>query len=273
MPAETTAPGPLSMGSELSLIEIEGVHKRFATRSGDVQALQGVDLQVAEREFISLLGPSGCGKSTLVRLLAGLDRPTEGRLRINLREADRTAVSVAFQDYSILPWKTVENNVAFGLRMQGHSRKEALSTARHWLGVMKLSGFEKAYPAQLSGGMKQRVALARALALDPALLLLDEPFAALDAQMRQLLQEDILRQWEQDRTRTAVAVTHDIDEAILLSDRVVLMTHRPGRIKEIFDVPIPRPRTPEVRYEQAFVELRHVIWESLRAEVQAQVSE
>jgi len=259
--------------ASLPLIQIEGVEKRFATRGGDVHALQGVDLEVAEREFISLLGPSGCGKSTLVRLLARLERPTEGRLRLNLADPDRTAVSVAFQDYSILPWKTVENNVAFGLRMQGRPRTEALEVARHWLEAMKLSGFEKAYPAQLSGGMKQRVALARALALDPALLLLDEPFAALDAQMRQLLQEDILRQWEADQTRTAVAVTHDIDEAILLSDRVVLMTHRPGRIKEIFDVPIPRPRTPEVRYERAFVELRHTIWESLREEVQAKDGE
>src|SRR3546814_644912 len=254
------------------LIQVEGVHKRFATRGGDVVALEGVSLDVAEREFISLLGPSGCGKSTLVRLLAQLDRPTEGSLRFNLPDVDRTAVSVAFQDYSILPWKTVENNVAFGLRMQGRSKKAALAIAHEWLDTMKLAGFEKAYPAQLSGGMKQRVALARALALDPALLLLDEPFAALDAQMRQLLQEDILRQWEHDRTRTAVAVTHDIDEAILLSDRVVLMTARPGRIKEVFDVPIARPRTPEVRYEKAFVELRHTIWESLREEVQAKVA-
>lgn len=251
------------------IAEIDQVHKRFATRSGEVVAVDDVSLTVREREFVSLLGPSGCGKSTLVRLLAGLDRPTRGSVRLTFGDAHRAGVSVAFQDYSIMPWKTVEANVAFGLRMQGRPRREAYAVAGEWLGTMNLDGFEKAYPAQLSGGMKQRVALARALALDPALLLLDEPFAALDAQMRQVLQEDILRLWESDRTRTAVAVTHDLDEAVLLSDRIVLMTARPGRIKNVFDVPLPRPRGPEVRYSAQFAELRQEIWASLRDEVQA----
>jgi NitT/TauT family transport system ATP-binding protein len=258
---QSTAPVPIA--------EIDSVHKRFATRSGEVVAVEEASFAVHEREFISLLGPSGCGKSTLIRLLAGLDRPTSGEVRLTVPDDHRAGVSVAFQDYSIMPWKTVEANVAFGLRMQGRSRREAYAVARDWLTTMKLGGFEKAYPAQLSGGMKQRVALARALALDPALLLLDEPFAALDAQMRQILQEDILRQWESDRTRTAIAVTHDLDEAVLLSDRIVLMTARPGRIKQIFDVPLPRPRTPDVRYTPEFAELRQEIWTSLRDEVQA----
>ncbi|MCM2387586.1 ABC transporter ATP-binding protein [Streptomyces albipurpureus] len=248
-------------------VRIEGVSKIFVSGTADVTALDDVSFTFREREFITLLGPSGCGKSTLMRILAGLEKPSAGEVTVNHYGDHLTQLSIAFQDYSILPWKTVEANVAFGLRMRGQSRREALATAHTWLETMKLTGFEKAYPAQLSGGMKQRVALARALALDPALLLLDEPFAALDAQMRQILQEEMLRQWESDRSRTAVAVTHDLDEAILLSDRIVLMTARPGRVKQIFDVPIERPRDPSVRYAPEFLELRQEIWESLREEV------
>ncbi|MGW6460617.1 ABC transporter ATP-binding protein [Streptomyces sp. NPDC055078] len=248
-------------------VRIDDVGKRFMGGTSEITALDGVSFEFYEREFITLLGPSGCGKSTLLRIMAGLDRPSQGEVVMYQGDDREVQTSIVFQDYSILPWKTVEANVAFGLRMRGHTRREAFELAREWLAKMKLTGFEKAYPAQLSGGMKQRVALARALALDPALLLLDEPFAALDAQMRVILQEELLRQWESDLSRTALAVTHDLDEAILLSDRIVLMSARPGRVKQIFDVAIERPRDPSVRHSPEFVRLRQEIWLSLREEV------
>ncbi|WP_433503122.1 ABC transporter ATP-binding protein [Pseudonocardia halophobica] len=246
-------------------VTVSGVGKHYPTgRGAATVALEQVDLTIGSGEFLSLLGPSGCGKSTLLRLLAGLEEATSGRIGFDL-EAGRSPVSVVFQDYSIFPWKTVEQNVAFGLRMTGTDRRTAYDTARSWLRRMDLGGFERSYPGQLSGGMKKRVSLARALAVDPALLLLDEPFAALDAQMRQVLQEDMLRLWEEDRRRTAVIVTHDLDEALLLGDRVVLMSARPGRVRRVFDVPFARPRSAEIRYLPEFAALRREIWAELRA--------
>jgi NitT/TauT family transport system ATP-binding protein len=248
-------------------VSIRDVTKIFVSHTGETKALAETSLHVREGEFVSLLGPSGCGKSTLLRLLASLDRPSTGEVELTLNNAGRSPVSVVFQDYSIFPWKTVLGNVAFGLRLAGKKRPEAERIAREHIVRMNLAGFENAYPGQLSGGMKQRVSLARALALDPDLLLLDEPFAALDPQMRQILQEDLLRQWENGDVRTAISVTHDLDEAILLGDRVALMSARPGRIKRIFDVPFGRPRSPDIRYSQKFSEIRQEIWASLRDEV------
>lgn len=259
---ETAAP-------RIPKLRIAGVHKRYPVAKGnDVVALDGIDLDVARGEFISIVGPSGCGKSTLLRLVADLDRPSQGFIEIQHESASRVASSVVFQEYSIFPWKTVENNVAFGLRMQGRSKRESLQIARDWLKRVGLDGFEKSLPSTLSGGMKQRVAVARALALDPEVLLLDEPFAALDAQIREVMQEELLGQWQDAGVgRSAVLVTHSLDEAVLLGDRVVLLSGRPGRVRAIFDVPFERPRTPALRGTKEFAELRDEIWSLLREEV------
>lgn len=251
-------------------ITISQVRKIYSTASADIEALSGIDLSIANGSFCSVVGPSGCGKSTLLRMLAGLETPSQGEIRIRQHDEARALVAVAFQDYSIFPWKTVEANVAFGLRARGMAGGKARDLSRRWIEKLGLKGFEQAYPHSLSGGMKQRVALARVFALDPEIMLLDEPFAALDAQLRQLLQEDLLAQWEQARDRTAMFVTHSLDEAILLGDRVVLMSARPGRIKKIYDVPFGRPRTPEIRSLAQFAEFREQLWQELKTEVDRQ---
>jgi NitT/TauT family transport system ATP-binding protein len=267
--ADHQQPAP-SAGGRPPKVRVDAVEKAFVPRgSAPVQALGGVDLVVRAGEFISVVGPSGCGKSTLLRLVANLDRPSAGRIEIQ-RESDvGSATAVVFQEYSIFPWKSVEANIAFGLRMRGESRAAALEQARVWIGKVGLTGFERALPATLSGGMKQRVAIARAFALDPEVLLLDEPFAALDAQLREVLQEELLDQWQRESgaNRSAILVTHSLDESILLGDRVVLMSARPGIVKEEFDVPFARPRTPALRATEEFGALRDRIWASLREEV------
>lgn len=252
-------------------IRAVNVQKTYVSGSGEVRALDGLDISADAGEFCCVVGPSGCGKSTFLRILAGLETPSGGEVRILQEDNNRALATVAFQEYSIFPWKTVEANVAFGLRMRGASRSDASERARDWIRRLGLDGFEKAYPGTLSGGMKQRVSLARALALDPEVLLLDEPFAALDAQLRQLLQEELLNQWQQEQGRTAVFVTHSLDEAILLGDRVVLMSARPGRVKRTFDVPFPRPRSFGLRESAEFTRLRHEIWDELRGEVEISV--
>jgi NitT/TauT family transport system ATP-binding protein len=257
-------------GVKTDKIVISGVRKIYSTGGADIEALAGIDLAIGDGSFCSVVGPSGCGKSTLLRMLAGLETPTEGELRMRQRDDSRALVAVAFQDYSIFPWKTVEANVAFGLRARGVDRTAAKAISLQWIEKLGLRGFERAYPQSLSGGMKQRVALARVFALDPEIMLLDEPFAALDAQLRQLLQEDLLAQWEQERERTAMFVTHSLDEAILLGDQVVLMSARPGRIKKIYEVPFGRPRTPEIRRTAQFAEFREELWQELKTEVDRQ---
>jgi NitT/TauT family transport system ATP-binding protein len=253
-------------------IEIANVSKRFVSRGRIVDALSGTDLTISEGEFVCVVGPSGCGKSTLLRILANLIRPTTGQVTLRQSVAGSALFAVVFQDYSVFPWKTVEDNVAFGMRMSGVPRQEARTRAHEWIHRLGLAGFEKAFPATLSGGMNQRVAIARALALDPEILLMDEPFAALDAQLREVLQEELLAQWEVKR-RTAVFVTHSLDEAILLGDRIVLMSRRPGRIRRIFEVPFGRPREPRIRATEAFGKLRDELWQALRDDVLASVEE
>lgn len=260
--AQQLATGPVH-------VEIEQVAKTYVGAHGPVLALSEVDLTVRRGEFVCVVGPSGCGKSTLLRMLAGLDEPSAGRISLHHEDEHRAAFTVAFQDYSIFPWKTVSANVAFGLRQRGHSRARARRVAAEWIDRLGLSGFENAYPGALSGGMKQRVSLARALALDPELLLLDEPFAALDAQLRQLMQDDLLEQWNDESSRTALMVTHSLEEALLLGDTVVLMSARPGRIRDVFAVPFDRPRRPSLREDPEFARLKGRIWEKLRDEVQA----
>ena len=221
-------------------IEIAGLRKEYLSGPGSVVALDGIDLSIAPGEFVCIVGPSGCGKSTLLRILAGLDRQTGGTLKI---EAPGWAVenAMVFQDSGLFPWMSVENNVGFGLMTRGVPAEQAAERVEAALKLVGLTKFRKHYPHQLSGGMRQRSAIARAFVTDPGVLLMDEPFAALDAQNRVILQAELVRIWEQTR-KTVVYITHSIDEALLLGDRTVVMTAQPGRIKQIIDVPFPHPR-------------------------------
>lgn len=239
-----------------------------AGRQERVNVLEGFDLQVREGEFLSILGPSGCGKSTFLNILAGLAHKTGGDLEVDgkpLQGINRNQ-GVVFQGYALLPWRSVLDNIAVGLEIRGVGKAQRLETAREYLDLVGLNGFASRYPHELSGGMRQRVAIARSLAYDPDVLLMDEPFAALDAQTRETLQSELLRIWDKHK-KTIVFITHSLDEAIFLSDRVAVMTQRPGRIKEIFDIDLARPRLPELRNTQAFVHYRQRAWEALRDEV------
>jgi NitT/TauT family transport system ATP-binding protein len=232
-----------------------------------VHALGPLDLDVDEGEFVCIVGPSGCGKSTLLRLVAGLVNPSAGDIEITHNDPDRSLLAMVFQDHSIYPWKTVEQNVRFGLDVQRVlPRGERAERVAFYLEKLGLSDFAKAYPATLSGGMRQRVSIARALAVAPEVLLMDEPFASLDAQLRTILQDELLDLWESER-RTVVFITHDIDEAIFLGDRVLAMTARPGRFCAEYRVPFPRPRDRELRGTPEFAALRQEIWSVLRVEV------
>ncbi|XXT37856.1 ABC transporter ATP-binding protein [Sorangium sp. So ce513] len=229
-----------------AVMRLAGVSRRYEGDRGRVTALDGVSFEVRRRELISVIGPSGCGKSTLIRIVAGLDAPSEGDVLIDGSPvtgpgADRGMV---FQGYTLFPWLTVKKNVMFGLKMRGVSSGEAARLALEWLDVVGLADFADHYPAQLSGGMKQRVAIARALANEPRILLMDEPFGALDAQTRASMQAHLLRIWERVDV-TVLFITHDLDEAIYLSDRVVVLGANPGRVLEIIEVPVARPRGPE----------------------------
>jgi NitT/TauT family transport system ATP-binding protein len=247
-------------------ILIRDVDKIYGTKQR-IQALTDVSLTVEDGEFVCIVGPSGCGKSTLLRMIANLHRPTSGSVEIVTERTKPWPTAMVFQDYGIFPWKTVEQNVAFGLRPRGVGKAEARERVGRWLERMGLADFAGAYPASLSGGMRQRVSIARAMAVEPEVLLMDEPFAALDAQLRRVLQEELLGIWQED-ARTVVFVTHSLDEAILLGDRVVVMSARPGRVIDEHNVPFPRPRTPQIRTTAEFAELEGRIWEQLRGQVE-----
>ena len=226
-------------------IRVEGVRKTFATGGREVVALDGIDLEVAAGEFVCLLGPSGCGKSTLLNAVAGFSPPTSGRILAGGREVtspgpDRAMV---FQEYALFPWMTVAANVAFGLEVKGTPAAEIRSTVDAWLAKLGLTDFRDRFPKDLSGGMRQRVAIARVLAIDPPVLLMDEPFGALDALTRRNLQDELLRIWA-GSGKSVLFVTHGIEESLYLADRVVVMTYRPGAVKEVIPVPLPRPRDP-----------------------------
>ena len=251
--------------SAASKIDIQGVTKQYHT-DRIVQALQHIDLTINEGEFVCIVGPSGCGKSTLLRMIAQLHRPTDGKLVIHNQHIGAVPTATVFQSYNVFPWKTIEANVRFGLQMAGVGGAETAERTRRWLATMGLSEFATAYPSTLSGGMLQRVAIGRALAVEPEILLMDEPFAALDAQHRLLMQDELLALWQSNR-RTVVFVTHSIDEAILLGDRIVVMSARPGRIVEEFRVPFERPRSAAVRADPAFAALNQKIWGLLHDEV------
>ncbi|TDU67321.1 NitT/TauT family transport system ATP-binding protein [Prosthecobacter fusiformis] len=228
------------------LLQISGLYKRFHSKAGEVVALKDINLTVHRREFMCVLGQSGCGKSTLIRILAGLETPSEGQVLVDGQPVtgpgrDRGMV---FQSYTLFPWLTVKQNVMFGPRMAGKSGLTNEGEARQWLALVGLDKFEDSYPHQLSGGMKQRAAIARALANEPRILLMDEPFGALDPQTRQQMQAYLLQIWK-NVDITIFFITHDLDEAIFLSDRILVLDPRPGRVREIVEVPVPRPRDHE----------------------------
>jgi len=258
-------------------IAVRGLYKVFETGTGQVVvALQDIDLSVRQGEFVCIVGPSGCGKSTLLRLLAGLERPSSGEIRIEVSRTDRPVNSMIFQEQSTFPWMTVRENTGFGLDMRGVDRRSRDERVDYYLRKVGLGGFPDVYPYQLSGGMRQRVCLARAFANEPEVLLMDEPFASLDEQTRILMQEELLRVWEGEHGRTVVFITHSIDEAVLLADTVVVMSARPGRVKATFPVPFPRPRgqLAELRLLPEFEQLAYRVWELLRSEVlEAQAAE
>ena len=249
------------------VIEAIGAGKTYPASDGRAPftALRGTDLTVRAGEFVSLIGPSGCGKTTLLKMIDGLIPYDEGELRVLGKPVSGPGPerAVVFQNFALLPWLTVLENVAFGLRLRGVDKDERERVAHGNIEMAGLQGFESAYPRQLSGGMQQRVGLARALSVDPDILLMDEPFGSLDAQTRNLMQSDLLRVWDASR-KTVVFVTHAMDEAVFLSDRVVLMATRPGRVSEIIDIDLPRPRTDETRTEPRFVELTSYVWDRLR---------
>jgi ABC-type nitrate/sulfonate/bicarbonate transport system ATPase subunit len=253
-----------------AILQVRGVSRRFDR----TLALEATDLQVAENDFVTILGPSGCGKSTLLRIVAGLDRPTAGEVlldgrRIETPGADRGMV---FQSYTLFPWLTVLDNVCFGLQERGLARVEQLAIANDFVAKVGLVGFEHHFPKQLSGGMQQRTAIARALANGPRILLMDEPFGALDHQTRELMQELLLGIWEAER-KTVLFVTHDIDEAVFMGSRVVVMSARPGRIKLDRPVPIAHPRHYSVKTTAAFSEIKAELTEQVRMEVRAAQAE
>jgi len=267
---DATMNGPIKL-------KLENVGKRFdVAGSSQTVAVEGFTLDVVQGEFLVIVGPSGCGKTTVLNLLAGLDAPTSGTVSLNGRRisAPGPERGVMFQDYALFPWHTVLGNVEFGLRHgpagQGLDAAARERRVHSTIDLVGLSGSERKYPHQLSGGMRQRVALARLIANEPEVLLMDEPLAALDAQTRIILQEELLRIWGQDRPaaerRTVVFITHAIDEAVFLADRIAVMTTNPGRLKAIIDVPLPRPRDDATRARSEFQALNQHIWSLIRDE-------
>ncbi|NLS08180.1 ABC transporter ATP-binding protein [Rhizobium sp. P32RR-XVIII] len=260
-------------------ITVTDVHKTFQLKPGQfvnidgresvrVTVLNGVDLAIRKGEFITLVGPSGSGKSVLLDIIGGLTEASEGAVKIDGKRIIKPdpKTGYVFQQYALFPWRTALSNIEYALEVHGVAKRERTEKARYFLSLFGLSGFEDRFPNQLSGGMQQRVAIARALATDPEVLLMDEPFAALDAQTRELLQTELLRIWENINT-TVVFVTHSIDEAIYLADRIVVMTARPGAVKEIIEIDLPRPRDGDIRASTEFNTHRGRVWEALRDEV------
>lgn len=245
-------------------IQVEDVSRVFALGKEQFVALNRVSLDLAENEFVTVVGPSGCGKSTLMNILAGLDEPTSGTAKVDGKVVDGPGPErgMIFQQYALFPWLTVRKNVEFGLRTAGVPKAERRATAEHFIDLVGLTQFADALPKMLSGGMKQRCAIARAYAVNPSILLMDEPFGALDALTRVRLQEQLLETWTKEK-RTVMFITHDVDEAVVLANRVVVMAARPGRIYDIVDIDLPYPRTEEVRMSSRFAELRNRIWHSV----------
>ena len=258
--------------AQAARIELSGVTKRFATPSGSLfTAVRDVDMTIEPGKFCAVVGPSGCGKSTTLTMVSGLDRPSAGTVSVGGKPVDgiTAGTSFMFQSDALLPWKTVLDNVALGPVFRGAPKKEAQAQAREWVRRVHLAGFEDHHPHQLSGGMRKRVSLAAALINEPSILLMDEPFGALDVQTKAMMSNELLALWEQAKP-TVIFVTHDLEEAIALADQVVVMTVGPGTVKAVYDIDLPRPRgaVQEIRFNPRFLELYHQIWESLREEVE-----
>jgi NitT/TauT family transport system ATP-binding protein len=252
-------------------IELSGVTKRFATPEGTVfTAIRDVNMTVEPGQFCAVVGPSGCGKSTTLTLVAGLDKASDGSVTVGGNPVNGIArgTSFMFQNDALLPWKSVIGNVAMGPLFNGVPKTTAFTDAREWLRIVGLAGFENHHPHQLSGGMRKRVALATALINEPSILLMDEPFGALDVQTKAIMSNELLTLWDQSKP-SVIFVTHDLEEAIALADKVVVMSAGPGTVKEVFDIDLPRPRgsVQEIRFGKRFGELHEQIWETLRDEV------
>jgi NitT/TauT family transport system ATP-binding protein len=269
----------MKWGDQLTTIQAEDIRKKFKLKGGqkvrnqglsanEVEVLNGVNLEIKKGEFLVLVGPSGCGKSVFLDIIAGLTSATSGSIYQDgeLIAGVNPKVGYVFQQYALFPWRNALANVEIGLEARGVAKAERSAIARDFLAKFGLSGFEDRFPYQLSGGMQQRVAISRALATNPEVLLMDEPFAALDAQTREILQNELLRIWEGTET-TVVFVTHSIEEAVFLADRVVVMTARPAAVKEIIAIDLPRPRTEQIRLSSKFTEIRSVVWDALKEEV------
>ncbi|WP_029252763.1 ABC transporter ATP-binding protein [Paraoerskovia marina] len=256
----TTTPGQRTEAK----ISVQDVRKTFDLKNEEFVALERVNLDISDNEFVTVVGPSGCGKSTLMNILAGLDETTAGHALVDGAEVSGPGPErgVIFQQYALFPWLTVRKNVEFGLKVAGYAKAERRERAEHFIKLVGLDQFADALPKMLSGGMKQRCAIARAYAVDPSILLMDEPFGALDALTRVRLQEQLLETWSREK-RTVVFITHDVDEAVFLANRVVVMAARPGRIYDVIDIDLPYPRTEEVRLSPEFAELRNRIWTSV----------
>jgi ABC-type nitrate/sulfonate/bicarbonate transport system ATPase subunit len=257
----------LTSNSFMAKIVIRNLTKTYS--SGGVVALEDINLEVQPNESLCILGPSGCGKTTLLRIIDCLIARDQGDILIDgqLVSQPRPDIAMVFQHFGLFPWKRLEENIAYGLELRGRSRQEISATVERYVALIGLDGFEKSYPHQLSGGMQQRAGLARAMAINPSVLLMDEPFGALDAQTREFMQEELLRILENEK-KTMLFVTHSIDESIVLGDRIVVMSRRPGRIKEILPVDIPRPRKIlSVRAHPQYIELRNSIWEMLKQDL------
>jgi NitT/TauT family transport system ATP-binding protein len=247
------------------ILSIKNLHKTFPTEDGEMVAIEDFNLDVTEGEFVCILGPSGCGKTTLLRMIAGLETPTSGKLLLNGNAISKPGSDrgMVFQEFALFPWRTVRKNIEFGLEVKKIPAVERTKISQRFIDLVGLNGFEEYHPYQLSGGMKQRVGIARALANEPTILLMDEPFGALDAQTRNLMQKELLRIWKETR-KTVIFITHSVDEAVYLADRIIVLTTRPSRIKEIFEIKTERPRD---RANIDFANLRKHILSELEQEV------
>lgn len=243
----------------------------YSASTGRIDALHDVSFEIRDHEFVCVVGPSGCGKTTLLKVLAGLVSPTQGAVRVRDDESRAPRTAMVFQDHGLFPWMTVLDNAGFGLEAQGVPAGRRRARSREMLARVGLERFAAAYPHQLSGGMQQRVGIARAMSVEPELLLMDEPFGSLDQQTKLVMQEDLLRVWQQERTQV-VYVTHDLDEAVHLGDRVIVLTGQPGSVRAEIDVPIERPRRRSIETHHQAAEMRWQIWNVLEQEVRANLS-
>lgn len=253
---------------------IENIHKAFTNSQGkSLSVLENINLTVKKEEFVALVGPSGCGKSTLLNITAGLLEPSSGIVKFTeVEDGYQPRMSIVFQETGLFPWRNVEANIAFGLEANNMDKATIEARVAHYTELVGLKGFEKAFPHQLSGGMRQRVGIARALAIEPDLLLMDEPFSALDAQTRTIMQEELVALWEKTRL-TTLYVTHNIQEAVMLADRVVLLSRRPGKISKILEIPLARSLRDKPEHAEAIAEYVHIIWEHISKDARAALLE